>query len=424
MAVSDDKRIVRIDSLAVGGDGVGRLRTKACFVPLSAPGDLVRVRISEEKKSFIRSEIEEILEPGPGRIEPSCPLFGRCGGCQWLHVSIGEQLEAKRLILNRALGTDGVDGVGGVDKVEVLRSPLALGYRSLARLHFDSSLRALGFMSPDMKKPIDAEACQVLVPELSRLLPRIKKVLILSVESEVEVRLAAGLDGAAVLIESAAPLSADFYSRFAGLVGGEIKGALVSVDGLISTLAGDAYVTALGSDGEPLKEPVASFGQANRAVNALVGATVSDWVGRGGFSSALDLFAGAGNLTVVIARHASRTEAVERDRASCRAARQNISQRGLEKVTVTTGDALEIYSSVQEKFDLVVMDPPRTGHRDLAKEIAKGNQRAVLYVSCNPAALQRDLKELEGGGFRLTKALGFDMFPQTAHIEAAVLMER
>lgn len=421
MAVSNTGKTVRIDTLAAGGDGVGRIDGKALFVPLSAPGDLLRVRVIEEKKSFIRAEIEEILEPGPGRQEPHCPLFGVCGGCQWMHVTVQEQLRAKRRILGRALGLDEADGVEGVD---VLASPSELGYRSLARLHWDPKERAFGFVGQKEKKTVDIPTCPVLVEELSLALPAVKKALTAGAKSEVEVRLAAGTGGVAALVESAEPLSPDFYRALGGLVPVDLQGALLSVDGLISTLAGDDRVSSVGGDGEPLKEPVSSFGQANRGVNALLCSTISDWLSESGFSRAIELFAGAGNLTSVVARKASRTEAVELDSAACLAARENIAARGLKRVTVTAGDALEVYCRVQEKFDLVVLDPPRTGHRYLAREIAKGGQRGVLYVSCNPATLERDLKELGQGGFEVKRALGFDMFPHTAHMEAAVMLER
>ncbi|MCP4680496.1 MAG: class I SAM-dependent RNA methyltransferase [Deltaproteobacteria bacterium] len=415
MAAKHKNITIEIESLAAGGDGVGHIDGKVCFVPLAAPGDRLRIRVVRENERLVRGIITEILEQGASRREPACPLFGQCGGCQWLHVDSSAQLLAKRSILSRALKRA---------DVQVVSSPKQLGYRRLARLHFDPQRGALGFARAGQRTIIDLDKCPILDPALGRCLELTKSILVTETTMPVEVRLAVGDDAPVVSVSSPSPLPAGFYSRAMEITGDRIAGVVVSVDGLVSTIAGEANILALCGDGEPLFEPVVSFGQANREVNHILAKTVTEWVEGSGYSSALELFAGSGNLTVCIARHIKKVATVEKDRDACLAARKNIEQRALRGVTVHEGDALEVYREIGNKFDLVVLDPPRTGHRELARALAQGEHRAVLYVSCNPATLARDLLELASGGFRLTRCHGFDMFPQTAHLEAAALMER
>ncbi len=415
MAAVQKNKTIEIESLAAGGDGVGHLGGKVCFVPLAAPGDRLRIRIVRENERLVRGVITDILEKGASRREPACPLFGQCGGCQWLHVSSDAQLFAKREILSRALKRDAVN---------VSPSPKQLGYRRVARLHFDPQGGTLGFARAGQRTLIDVDKCPILDPALDLCLEPVKSILIAETTISVEVRLAVGDDAPVVFVSSPSPLSTEFYSRALEITKDRVSGVVVSVDGLVSTIAGEAGVRAPGGDCEPLVEPVVSFGQANREVNHILAGTVTEWVEGGDYSSALELFAGAGNLTVCIARHTEKTATVEKDKDACLAARKNIEQRKIGRVSVHEGDALEVYREIGSKFDLVILDPPRTGHRELARAVAQGKHRAVLYVSCNPATLARDLEELASGGFRLTRCRGFDMFPQTAHLEAAVLMER
>jgi 23S rRNA (uracil1939-C5)-methyltransferase len=407
--------IIEIEGLAAGGDGVGRIDGKACFVPFSAAGDRLQIRIVQENRSFLRAEIVDVQNPGPGRRAPTCPIFGICGGCAWLHVDEDSQIEAKQHILCRALG---------IEEVVVHPSPQKLGYRKIARLHFDPNQGWLGFRKQKNKSVVDLQTCPILAPDLNQVIAPLKEILLPHVNGQAEIRLALGDNGPVVLLETNEPLPSIFYAEGSELVPHPFSGLLVSVDGFRTVVAGSGQVPITGIDGDPLHIPISSFGQANHGINSLLGQTVSGWIKEGRYGNIMELFAGAGNLTMILADSVRTVAIAEMDEAACHAARENLSIRGLKKVTVHHGDGLEIYRRFGDKFELVVMDPPRTGHRQLAASLAHGKQRAVLYVSCNPATLSRDVEELKKGGYKLTKALGFDMFPQTAHIEAAVLMER
>jgi len=196
------------------------------------------------------------------------------------------------------------------------------------------------------------------------------------------------------------------------------------VDGVATQVAGPHVVAIEGGDGAPLLVPSSSFGQAHAEVNRALTSVVAGWAAELGCGRGLELYSGAGNLTTALAPHFDSFTAVELDRLACGAARENLAARSLGRVDVRCGDAVAAYEEIGARAQLVVLDPPRTGHAELARRIARGDHRAVIYVSCDPATLRRDLGQLAAGGYRAASCVGFDMFPQTAHVEAAVLLER
>jgi 23S rRNA (uracil1939-C5)-methyltransferase len=409
--------VVEIEDLAPGGAGVGRVRGKVCFVPFAAPGDRASVLVVSENRRMMRAQLLEVLEPGASRRVPSCPLFGRCGGCDLQHVSREVQLASKSRALSRALG---------VAQVDVHAASAEIGYRRLARLHAQRAVDgapALGFLGRASDAVVDTDACPVLHPALEACLAPLKRGLLTHVTGRADVHLAAGADGPVAAIATGGAFSPGFYAAAAGLMPA-LAGVVAVTQGVRSVVAGEGEVALLAADGRPLVTPAPGFGQANEEANLDLGRVVAEWTADMRPRTVIELFSGAGNLTVVLAGLARRVVAAEKDAQACRAARANLAARGFPGVEVVEGDAFGAYRRLGKGADLVVLDPPREGHRELAAAIALGSHRAVLYVSCDPATLGRDVEILKGGGFAVARAAGFDMFPHTAHVEAAVLLSR
>jgi 23S rRNA (uracil1939-C5)-methyltransferase len=298
----------------------------------------------------------------------------------------------------------------------------------VARLHAAPADNAgpdrLGFWHRNGREIVEVHTCPILAPPLNRALEACARGLFVDLQQPLEARLVLGDRGPALVVSSDHPLPTVFYQRANALVPEQLLGVAFSVQGIPSQGFGRIEVRATGVDGQPFFTQAESFVQANPSVNRRIADTVTAWLQARRFNTALELFSGSGNLTVALARVVERYTASELDLDACRAAEKNLSSRGMDGVTVEPGDALAVYRALGEKTELIVLDPPRSGHRRLARAIAAGAHRAVLYVSCQPSTLARDLAELEATGYKLTEAAGFDMFPQTAHMEAAVLMER
>jgi 23S rRNA (uracil1939-C5)-methyltransferase len=379
---------ITVERLAAGGDGVGRAPDgRATFVPFAAPGDRLRVRITEARRRFLRASVLEIIAPGPARVEPVCPVFGCCGGCYWQHLRYPAQLEAKQGILRDALTRIGK--LASVpERIEMRGSPAAYGYRSRARVLVEEG--GVGFRRRRSRALCATARCPVLVPALDATLSELQRNLQLTRGEWGEWELAAGDAGEVSL------LAPD---------GGTRGGKRTHI-----RLAGDVLAISAGV-----------FTQANVALRTVLADAVLEAAGEG--ELALELFAGAGFLTLGLARRFRRVIAVESDPRAVRDLRDNLRAARIDSVEVRglpVEDALTDPALRQLRPDVVVLDPPRTGlPRGAASSLAAAR---VVYLSCDPATLSRDLASLEDRGLCLARVTGFDLFPQTPHVEALAVV--
>jgi 23S rRNA (uracil1939-C5)-methyltransferase len=400
---------IEIDGLAPGGDAVGRQRDptdavgpndgRATFVPLAAPGERVRARLEREKGRVAWAELVAIERPSPDRVPPTCPLFGTCGGCQWQHVSIDVQRDAKRRIVERALATP---------IAATVPAGTAFGYRDRAKLTVGAGGR-LGFHARRSHEIIDVPACPLLGVELARALPALRTLARgLGAGAGAEIDLQAGAEGVHVNLVQADAAAAAHARReidrleAAGVVGLSLAG---------KPALGRAEVDVAEPGGAPLAVSAGGFAQVGRAANAALVAAVEGAVGpTPGVVG--ELYAGSGNFTrrlldVATAVHASDGDAAARARGA-RNARGAIWSARPPTVAV----------------DTVVLDPPREGADRLHLEAALRARHRIVYVSCDPQTLGRDARALAAGGFRLTDAVALDLMPQTFHVEVVATFER
>ena len=376
-----------VDRLANGGDGVGRAPDgRVTFIPFAAPGDRLRVRITEARRRYLRASLIEIIEPGPSRVKPICPVFGRCGGCSWQHLGYRGQLEAKERILRDALTRIGK--LAAVpEQIEMRGSPKAYGYRNRARVSVERG--AVGFRRRRSHEICATARCPVLVSALDDTLGELASS---SQAARGDWELAAGDSGEVSLL---AP-----------------DGRTLGEERIRIRVAGDTVAISAGV-----------FSQANIALRADLADAVHQAAGEG--ELALELFSGAGFLTLGLARRFKRVVAIESHAGAVRDLRGNLRGAGIDSVEVHAApveDALSGASLGSLRPDVVVLDPPRTGlPRGVASAITA---EKVVYLSCDPATLARDLASLEQCGFGLTRVTGFDLFPQTPHVEALVVAER
>lgn len=369
---------VQIESLAPGGDAFGRQvggagNGRATFVPLAAPGELVSARITRQKKDLAFAELVQVLQPSESRAVPPCPLFGTCGGCQWQHIAIEAQQEAKLTIVKRALRFEDVK----------LSTPSAsFGYRERAKLVsvHRGSQRLLGFKRRQSHEVVDVPTCPLLAPPLCNALAQLRQEPL--APGEVELQLGIG-----------------------GAVG-------VRRAGRSQVLSNQQYRDASSIDiaapGEPvLQIAIGGFAQVGAAASQALIAAVCNSVGPSP-GRVLELYAGAGNFTRFLVTTATHVVASDSDLASLKYGQVNVPA-----ATWLSPESI----SLDEAFDTVVVDPPRAGLDELALDLVRMAGQTVVYVSCDPQTLGRDARKLAEFGFRLTHVEAFDLMPQTHHVE-------
>ncbi|HJL17260.1 MAG TPA: RsmD family RNA methyltransferase [Sandaracinaceae bacterium LLY-WYZ-13_1] len=420
--MSDDEIEGTVRDLTRFGEGVVKTEQGAVFAPGTLPGERVAVGNVRKRGKALRASRVRILDSSGQRVDPPCPIVGRCGGCPLMIATRPLQEKFKRGLLQQAL-----DGLPGADEVALgwVGTKESLGYRRRARLSWTRSPAGLrlGYHPPRSDKVADVRACAVLHPTLDRGYRAVRRALDRHLVDHGELHLAAGAgDRPVAALRSEEPQPPEVYRELEQLVeDGRLAGAALRCGGAATDATwGDPRERRVGVDGEPLVGTVAGFSQAHDTVNrALVGRVIE--LASPAKRHVLELFSGAGNLTVALAREAATLLAIEQDEAAAEACRENLRARGLD-ATVRTDDA-ESYRA-PERPDVVVLDPPRTGAPGAMRRILRLEPSVVVYVSCDPPTLGRDLKVLVNGGYTATDAIGLDMFPQTAHLECVVRLER
>jgi 23S rRNA (uracil1939-C5)-methyltransferase len=413
---------LRIDSVAPGGDGVAHAEVdgqrRAVFVPGTVTGDVVDAQVDASRRPA-RGLLAHVLERGPGRVESACAWSERCGGCDWMHVAPRVQLE-----LHVEHVRDAMPEAWRTTPIAARPSAERLGYRTRARVHVrcERGRVDVGMHEARTHEPVTVDLCVVLEPTLERA-RRTLAALFAGSRGRGDVALALGVDRAPVLdVRWQGELAREVFAKLeAAVSSGSIAGARVAEgDVRRPAVVGDPTPWMTGADGLPLRLAPGGFAQASESTNAALAAHVAELAAARPTERATELHAGSGNLSVVLARAVGELTTVESNRDACGAARANLVDRGL-KARVVEGDADAYAWNAATK--LVVLDPPRTGARALAERLATSPVARVIYVSCDPQTLGRDLGIL-ARAYRPTSTTVFEMFPQTSHVETVVALER
>ncbi len=387
---------LEITSLAIGGDGVGRdAKGRVIFVPWTAPGDRIRVELLEERRRFARGRYVALLEASSVRESPRCGVFGRCGGCAWQHLRYAAQLEAKAQILRDAL--ERIGGFPQTQAVVVQPSPQQYGYRARARLWKRGG--QVGFYERKSHAVCAIRDCPVLLPEVAAQIP------VLAEGQEMKDgawELQADGRGGARLTPAAGE---EFSTQHTG--GRELE---------------DGNSCEIFVLGDRLRISAGVFCQPNLFLLEQLATAVLDAAGGG--DCALELYAGAGLFSLGLARRFARVVAVEANPTAARDLAFNARRADLHNLKVLAARAEAAVRTALEPPQVVVLDPPRTGLApDVLRFLARGEARRIIYLACDPATLARDSARLVAAGYRLTSAVGFDLFPQTPHVEALAVLE-
>lgn len=420
------KVILQIESLA-RGEAIARHDGRVVFVEGAVPGDRVEVELQEEKGRSAKGQLLRVLEPSPHRRTPACPHADRCGGCQWLHVDEKAQAAAKEALFYGAL-----ERIGGVARTDLDARPIilsraALGYRHRAKFHLRK--RQLGFAARASHELVEIERCGLLTPPLQEALGRLKEAVreLGPPPGSTDVSLAT--DGKRVSAAfHGAKTSAAAVER-AGQIRGRARldGVLLVPEAGPMKASGEVLLrhAAPHAPGVTLYGRADLFAQANLETNPELVRIALEALGDA--KQVLELHSGAGNFTFAMHASGRTITAVEYAADSLELARRSAREAKLDGIRFVQGDALKIAAGLAAegaRFDALLLDPPRTGARGIGAVAGALAVQTVVYVSCDPATLARDVRELVEAGFRPVEATPVDMFPQTFHVEGVVRLER
>lgn len=379
-----DSLEVRVEKIVPRGFGLGFAEKLTVLTALAAPGDLLRVRLTEVKKRLAFAEIEEIIEPGPDRQVPPCKYFGTCGGCNFQQMTPDAQRRAKIGIIDdclRRIGKIDYDG-----QIGMVASGSDLDYRSRARWHFAND--KLGYLKRDSHEVVDVNECPILTRELEAVL----------LEARETVMSGRALSDVGEIEAASSSCGQSVYSR--------------------DLAESERDLVARVDDREYLYS-ARTFFQANRTnLGGLISAAIAGAAG----ATAWDLYSGVGLFTLPLALEFDRVVAVEASDIASAFARRNVDRAGLQNVQIESagvGDFLRERGT--SKIGFVLLDPPRSGTEEgVIERIASVRPRFISYVSCEPSILARDLRKLVDAGYDIESITAVDLFPQTHHVETVV----
>jgi 23S rRNA (uracil1939-C5)-methyltransferase len=407
---------LRTTSMAPSGEAVAHHEEngerRAVLVRGGAVGELVRARVDASQRPA-RADVVEILEPSRARVDALaiCKWVNECGGCDWMHIARAEQA-THHVALAKAFARDAA-------KVAFHASPRGVGYRTRARFHAKSA--SVGYFAPRTRSLVRVETCVILDPRIDAARAAFEGLLE-GARGDGEIAMALGRTGPVADVRWERELPPAVFARFDESVKrGAFQGLRVLCgEARRPALFGDPTPVIRGGDDEPLELPPGGFSQAQEDVNRALVRRVAE-LSRGS-KRVLELYAGAGNLTVLLAAEPpADVRAIESSEPACEAARKNLAARKL-TAKVTCADAATF--DIPGNTDTVVLDPPRTGAREACERIAKARSvKRVVYVSCDRATLARDLDVL-AASFHVASVDVFEMFPHTSHAETVVLLER
>ncbi len=392
--------VLTIHALAAGGDAVGRDEGgRAVFVAGAVPGEVVRATVIEAHARWARAALREVVTPVPARTTPVCALAaaGTCGVCAWQHVTIDGQRAAKQAIVAGALRRLVASGL----ELRPLAAPVAaLGWRWRAR--WTALGGALGYHAPRGHDVVDVDGCPQLTPGLAAVLGAVRMMRATgAISGDGEIHAASGPGGAHLVLDAACT------PAIAALVGqADIRGVVWP-----GGAAGDDAVEL-----EPgLWVRGDGFAQASAAGNAALVALVAEAAAVTAGQRVLELHAGAGNFTRALVAAGASVLAVD-DHAPARP--------GPELRVATAATVVAEQVAARAAFDLVVLDPPRTGAREVMDGLVALAPARIVYVGCDPATFARDADVLVAGGYAPRWAQALDLMPQTAHVELVAVFER
>lgn len=439
----NQEHTVTIEGYGEGGMGVARIDGRVVFVHGALRGEKCRVLILKTLKSVAFAKVLEVLEPSSERITPDCPYFPRCGGCTYRHIRYEEELRLKKQRVQ-----DNLSRIGGSDVTveEILGAQDTLRYRNKAQYPVSKD-GAVGFYRARTHEVIECEHCLLVKPEADAAAEALREYMQSCRVAGYDEKTGRGLVRHLYVRSNAAG-----ESLVCVLVNGDklpkedrlvtlLRDACPKCTGIVlgtntkkgNVILGDRYRTLWGSDrledtlcGKTFRLSVPSFYQVNRVQAERLYAKAIEFAGLTGQETVLDLYCGAGTITLALSDHAKKVLGAEIVPEAIDDARENAARNGVKNAEFFCGDASDVAKKLARENlrpDVITVDPPRKGlAADVVESIAEMQPGRVVYVSCDSATMARDVKRLADLGYTAQRACAVDMFPRADHVETVVLL--
>jgi 23S rRNA (uracil1939-C5)-methyltransferase len=403
---------VRIDNLAYGGDALGRLPDgRVVFVPFALPGELVRLSMIEDKPRHARGELMEVLEASDERVIPRCHHFTTCGGCHYQQMNYPTQLKAKATILREQLERTG--GLKDFPPVEIIAMEEPWNYRNSLQFHITQDGK-LGFQKAHSNQSFAIHECHLPEAAINQLWPQVEVEPISSLE-RISLRVGVNED-TMLILECSDPQAVDF----------SIEDLAVSVVQVGPTgsmvLAGSDHIV-MDVSGRRFRVSASSFFQVNTGQAQAMVQYLLENLALQQDMTVLDVYCGVGLFSAFLAPRVKRLVGIEISPEACEDFTTNLDE--FENVDLYEDSADHVLSQVNFDPDIIIIDPPRAGlGMKMVEGVLRQGASHVAYISCDPATLARDGKQLAAAGYSLASVTLLDMFPQTYHIESLSLWEK
>ena len=439
---------VNIDGYSSEGLGVGRIDSQVVFIKGAIRGETCRVKIMKAQKNLAYARLEEIITPSPHRIAPQCPVYGKCGGCHTLHMDYEEELAFKVQRVKDALGR-----IGGVEvEPEVIGAPDRRGYRNKAVYNVGSrdGKPIYGFYRPHSHDIVDGSACIIQNEPSKRAMSAVRRWMEdFGVSAYDEQRRegcvrrvfcrwgqASGELQVTVITAQDEIPHRRALTQYICSACPEVKSIVQNVNKTVgNTVISGEFRTVWGSDriddrlcGLTFSLSPMSFYQVNHDQAQRLYARAREYAQLTGRERVIDLYCGTGTITLYMAQQAQSVLGVEIVAPAIEDAKKNAERNGVTNVEFVCADAAETADRLVREGtrpDAVIVDPPRKGLApEVPGDIAAMQPSRVVYVSCDPETLARDVKRFADIGYAVTRCTAVDMFPGTGHVETVVLMAR
>jgi len=439
-----------INSYSHQGEGMGRVNNFTVFVPGAILGERVRVKIKEVKKNFARGQLEEVIVASPHRIKPLCPVYHLCGGCHLQHMAYEKQLEMKQGIVENALERIGNQNIKALPTIE-MKNPWRYRNKGYFQVNQEKGRVQLGFYKAGSYDFVPAGGCVLFSLQINKLIGYLEDQLSLQKVTVYNSKTGEGNLRNVLIRESRSTgetmiifFTKEYNLGFEQKVLNDLVRIFPQVVSIYQNINRSPKAVLLGKDfrllkGEPdledalgpfkFKISPRSFFQVNAVQAEILNEKVLEYANLSGEETVIDSYCGTAAISIYAAKQAKKVYGIEVEKSAVRDAKINCELNSISNLKLFTGKAEEwLYKWRRsgEEAHLIIVDPPRRGcSSKVLKGIIKIKPKKIIYISCNPATLARDLKYLtKDDDYRLKKVLPIDVFPQTGHIECIASLER